>query len=349
MMSKNAALISVFILLSFFVKAQKNDTVVLLNNNIITGEIKKLEQGQLTFKTDGMGTVYIKAEEIKSMKSNKRFQIQLSNSYIYFGTFDTVNSPTKAIVKIITSSGTVYKMEMKDVVEIFPFRKKLWYRLSGNLSAGVNYNKSSKIFQFNISGNLSYWGKKRYFNVGWNDNISTLTDSVITNKQTNTLTYRHYIKKGFSGQSSFEYSRNKELSLQRRFSLNALGGKDIIHRYRSLLYFGTGVSANSELYYGDTTANLNMEWVFQLSFDIYKRTFPEISLSTYANLYPSLTIKQRYRANVTIDTRIEVFNNFFVGVQFYDDFDNKPQTSYGDTESHTNDWGLNGTISYSFH
>lgn len=347
-MPKRAAITVVLIIASFSLSAQKNDTIVLLNNNIITGEIKSLQEGLVVFKTNGMGTVKVKAEEIKSLKSKKRFQIQLDNGYIYFGTFDTVNSQ-KDYVKIITSSGTVYKTEMKSIVEIFPFRKKFWYRLSGNLSAGINYNKSSNIFQFNISGNINYWGKKRYVDLSWADNISLLGDSVITNKQTNNLTYRHYIKKGFSGQSTFGYSKNLELGLQHRFSINVLGGKDIIHKYRSLLYFGTGVSGNSELYVDDTASKVNMEWVFELNFSLYKRTYPEISFSTSANFYPSLTIKQRYRVGVNVEAKIEVFNNFYVGFQVYDDFDNKPQVEEGNTDAQTNDWGLNATISFSFH
>ena len=334
--------------MSFFSFAQKNDTVVLLNNNIITGEIKNLQQGQMVFKTDGMGTVNIKAEEIKSMKSNKRFQIQLYNGYVYFGHFDTINSPG-TFVKIITSAGTKYKINIKDIVEIFPFRKRLWDRVSGTFSTGVSYSKSSKILQLNFSGNLTYWGKKRYSSAAWTDNISSYDDSIIANKQSYNFTYRHYIKNGFSAQSTFEYAKNKELGLNRRISINILAGKDIIHKYRALLYFGTGLSGNSERFEGDLKSKINLEWDFETRFDIYKRSSPEISLSTYANLFPSFTVKGRYRASATIETRVEIFSNFYVGVQFYDDFDNKPQSNDEELNSHTNDWGINGTISYSFH
>lgn len=347
-MSAKTAISFFLLLIPFFSLAQKNDTVILLNSNIITGEIKNLQQGQMLFKTDGMGTVNIKAEEIKSMKSSKRFQIQLYNGYVYFGNFDTINGPG-TFVKIVTSAGTAYKINVKDIVEIFPFRKRLWDRVSGTFSTGTSYGKSSKILQLNFSGNLTFWGKKRYSSAAWTDNISAYEDSIITNKQSYNFTYRHYIKNGFSAQSTFEYAKNKELGLNRRYSLNILAGKDIIHKYRALLYFGTGLSGNSERFEGDLESKVNFEWDFETRFDIYKRSSPEISLSTYANFYPSFTVKGRYRASATIETRVEVFNNFYVGIQFYDDFDNKPQSNNTETNTHTNDWGVNGTISFSFH
>jgi len=39
--------------------AAKTDVVVLLNGDRITGEVKELSYGQLKFKTDDMGTLYI--------------------------------------------------------------------------------------------------------------------------------------------------------------------------------------------------------------------------------------------------------------------------------------------------
>jgi hypothetical protein len=337
-----------FLFVSVNLWAQKTDTVVLLNQNVIKGEIKNLDMGLLTFKTDGMGTVNIKAEEIKSLKSDKRFQIQLSNGYIYFGTLDTVDAPG-TYVKIITSSKTVYKTDFKNIVSIFPFRRNFWSRLSGTFSFGLSYNKSSDIFNSTFSGNIKYWGKRRQIDLSWTDNIAVQNDTVVTNKQSNSLSYKHYIRKHYSGQGTFEYAKNKELELKHRYSVDLLAGMDIVHRYRSLLYLGTGVSGNSELYTGDTASNVNMEWVFKFNFSIYKRSSPEMSLTASSNMYPSLTVNGRFRVNSTIEGRVEVFKNFYVGLQFYDDFDNKPHGNETVAGSKTNDWGVNGTVSYSFH
>jgi hypothetical protein len=50
--------------------ADKTDTVQLKNGNVLTGEIKTLERGQLTYKTDTMETVTIKWSWVTQLVSN---------------------------------------------------------------------------------------------------------------------------------------------------------------------------------------------------------------------------------------------------------------------------------------
>jgi hypothetical protein len=344
--------IILFILLlfaNFALVAQKNDTIVLVNNNILTGEIKNLEYGLLTFKTDAMGTLSVKAEELKSLKSNKRFQIQLSNGFVYFGSFDTVNG-RGAKVRVITSSNYTYIVEIKEIIEISPFREKFWSRVSGQFSVGGNYSKSSGLFNYNTSGNLKYWGRKRYVNLAWTNNFAWQNDSVVTNKQSSTAMYKHYLRNHFNGEGSFDYSKNLELGLLRRLSLNLVLGKDINHRYRSFLNEGRGITAGTELKESDTISHLTFEGVMQVTFEIFKRTHPQLTIKLYFYTYPSLTIRHRWRFNSQFDIQWEVFHNFYLGLQFYDDFDNQPQANIliGD-QVQKNDWGITGTLGYSFH
>ena len=49
--------------------AQKTDTVVMLNGDRVTVEIKKLERGRLEASTDGMGTLLIEWDDIEQLSS----------------------------------------------------------------------------------------------------------------------------------------------------------------------------------------------------------------------------------------------------------------------------------------
>ena len=63
-----ALLVFLTMLVPFLLTAQKTDTLVVKNKNIITGEIKKLSYGLMTFKTSGMGTLKVKREYILGLK-----------------------------------------------------------------------------------------------------------------------------------------------------------------------------------------------------------------------------------------------------------------------------------------
>ena len=65
--------------------AAKTDTVLLVNGNAVTGEVKNLEFGVLRYSTDSMGTVSIDWEDIVSVTSNQNLQVELTDGTRYFG------------------------------------------------------------------------------------------------------------------------------------------------------------------------------------------------------------------------------------------------------------------------
>jgi len=343
-MIKRLFVISLFFLLFGIVGyAQKNDTLVHINGNILTGEIKKIEYGLLYFSTDGMGTLNVETEKIRSLKSNKQFQITLDNGLLYFGSFDTVNSSINE-VKIV-SRDREYIVKTFSLVEVFPIKNTFWLRTSGDFSIGGNYTKSTGILHLDFSGNLYYRGKKNYYKIKWDNQVTMQNDSVISEKQTNTVSYRRYFKKHLSMQAVLGASSNMELNLQNRTYLNLLAGKDFIHTNRSVLYSGVGLSGNQEIYVDSAQNSKNLEGILSVSYDFFKRTTPEITITSSLDTYPSFTILGRWRIDASIEARIEVFNDFYIGFKVYDNFDNHDKLN---KDSH-NDWGINGTFTYSFH
>lgn len=342
-MSRFFVILSILFLSSSALFSQKTDTLVHINGNIITGEIKKLEYGLLYFSTDGMGTIKVETEKIKSLKSHNQFQITRDNGLLYFGSLDTVNGLMNR-VKIVSKSKS-YIVNVKSIVEVFPVKNSFWLRTYGNFSLGGNYTKSSNILQLNFSGNLNYRGRKNFYNISWDNQVTKSGDSLLTDKKTNALSYQRYFQKHYSFQSELGMSSNNELNLKSRLYLNLTSGKDIIHTNRSVLFSGIGVSANKEETLDSSLISNNIEGIVKVSYDFFKRSSPEINIITSLNAYPSFTVSNRIRVDGTIEARIEVFSDFFVGIKVYDNFDNSVNLSDG----HFNDWGVNGTISYSFH
>ena len=64
------------------ISGQKTDKVYLKNGDVITGEIKNLYLGLLTFDMTGPGKISIKWEEVKGLKSDKIFEITLRQGQV---------------------------------------------------------------------------------------------------------------------------------------------------------------------------------------------------------------------------------------------------------------------------
>jgi len=159
------------------------------------------------------------------------------------------------------------------------------------------------------------------------------------------MSSRRYFQHHYSFQGQIGISSNNELNLKKRYYLNLTGGKDFIHTYRSLFYTGLGLSGNSETTLDLNNVSYNLEGVFMINYEFYKRTDPKVNITTKFDTYPGITIKGRWRFDASLDARIEVFNDFYIGANVYDNFDNSAEL---DVDKH-NDWGINATISYSFH
>ena len=63
----------------------KLDSVRLVNGNEITGEIKRLLRGILSYGTDSMGTVAIEWDDVIAVTSNFNYEVRLENGMRYYG------------------------------------------------------------------------------------------------------------------------------------------------------------------------------------------------------------------------------------------------------------------------
>ncbi len=332
---------SVF-MLNLSVFAQKTDTIVHINGNILKGEIKKLDGGIVTFKMAGMGTIKFQVDKIRTFSSDKYFQTIIVNGMQKYGRFDTSHTPRK--VKLLLLKG-VEIIDIEDIVTMYPIRKNIWLRTSGVFSLGFNYSKGSNIGNYTSSGKLEYKGRKTLLTLDWTQNFTFQADTLNSQKSDINLNLQRLLKRKWYLGMSVEGSSNTELG----YDFRLLGSVSIINyfiqTYRNRLFVSLGTTGTREWVPDEAAPTNNMEGMLGLYYHFFKYTDPEIHISTYIFTYPNITTKNRYRVNYSIDARVEVFNDFHVGLNFYYNFDSKPILETASKD----DYGITTTLSYSFH
>ena len=68
------------LLVSSVCAAATTSTLVMLDDNVITGWVKGLDQGKLSFGTDDLGTLSVNWDRVATITSSGRYRAQL-NSY----------------------------------------------------------------------------------------------------------------------------------------------------------------------------------------------------------------------------------------------------------------------------
>ena len=114
--------------------------MLLANGDRVTGEIKGMENGQLRYGTDSMGTVSIEWDDVRGLDSNFFFRVRTIDGRRFFGALGLAETP--GIVRIVHAEG-VEEYEAMKVVAIRPIESRGWERLDVLLGASYSDIKAS--------------------------------------------------------------------------------------------------------------------------------------------------------------------------------------------------------------
>jgi len=322
----------ILIMISLTGLAQKTDKVFLKNGDIITGEIKSMKFAKLSFDMDGPGIIQVKWEFIVKIISDKIFQVTMRKREVF-------------VTKLDRFCFKRQEATMNDIVEIVQIKDRFLKRLDGDINLGFNYAKSNSILQFNFSSAITYRKPKLETNLKLNSVISgNSSDSTRSKKQDATVNVMRRFNKSFYIDGVLAWQENTELGLDNRFLLSLAGGKIIFNNNRRRFLTGAGLSYNLEQSNRSTGYDNNLEAQLGLQFKEFHYTTPKISIDTKFILYSGITDWGRLRMDFQLNSKIEIFKDFNVGLSFYNVYDNRPLSA---TASH-NDYGINFTLGYEF-
>ena len=136
--------------------AAKTDIVELVNGDRITCEIKKLDRGKLSVKTDGLGTISIEWDDILYVTSKARYDVQLASGYRTFGTLVRADKRTVDVVE----GAQTERFALGDIVRIAPLGGTFWRRLDGSISAGFSFTEANNQTQWTFDSSVSYRSRR---------------------------------------------------------------------------------------------------------------------------------------------------------------------------------------------
>lgn len=338
-------LIFIFINTSVFINiyAQKTDTLFHTNGNILTGEVKKFSKGLLYFKMDGMGTLKVENEEIKSLISNKFLRILTKNNKVYYGDIDSSSNWGELKVGLLDERDLII---VNDITEIYPINNTFWLRLNGRVDFGIDYSKANNMLRINGSGQINYqrerWGwKYKYNNIETWQFIDTLDQ---TTKSDYELSSEYFFNPIYRITGTIGRNSNTELGLKARWFAALSVKKYIIQTNRVSLDYILGLSANIERNTDITDYNTNFEVVMGADLGIFKYKSPDISVNLFTQVIPNIKTRGRWRFDSGFDAKVEVFTDFYIIGKLYYQYDSMPINE----TSQTNDYNFTMGFGYSF-
>lgn len=321
--------------------AAKTDKVLLFNGDLITGEVKSLNQGILTYSTDSMGKVPVEWEDVRGLQSPSYFEFDLHTGERVYGSLGAdVGFDSLAI----TIGNRVRRVPVSEVVTIVPIRRSFWGRIDGSLSLGISYTKATTLAQITLDSHTTYTAEKNRFDLELLSINSSQKEKGQTSKVNAGLTYIRLLGERWLAALGTRAEHDDELGIDLRVSGGGGGGYYIVQTNHMQLSTTGGILENREYASGADQPKMNTEATLSLEYALFKYKTPKTNLTASLRSYASLNVKDRYRFNANIGARQELVKDFFFSLTFYEDVDTKPPSG----EGRKTDYGIVSSLGWTY-
>lgn len=321
--------------------SQEQDTIHLFNGQILIGEIKGAKLGVITIDDKDLKFVKIKMYKIKQLVATRtQFRLQTNSKKFYYTTLQPSGQPGTIIIQ--DGIGTI-TLPLSEISLLLPIEQGFFKKLNGNFGMGFSFTKSSNIGQMNLNATVYYNTKKVDYQLSMSA-IASIDSSTFSRDNENAELFASYaLTNAWFLSGSFNYQRNLELSLNRRFQeLAGIGNKLVLNRTWQLWAL-SGLSLGQEKS-TQGVETVTLEVPFMLRFNFFK--YQQINMQVYATqtFYVSLTDAGRVRYDGNVNYSHELVHNFYLTINFYSNYDSRPT----DANSATTDFGTSLSVSYKF-
>lgn len=319
----------------------KTDVITLGNGDRVTGEIIRLEYGQLQLSTDDMGTIYIEWEAITGIDSNYFFDVEEIGGERYSGVLGS--TPTGKEVTVSSPGGTG-TLDHESVVRIAKLESGFWSRIDGSFSAGYSFSKSSDVTVISGGFDATYRAQDIAAALNIDVNSTTSPEQGQQDRDKVAFTYQWLLENRnfWAGLASVE--RNEELGIDARTQLGGGFGRYVHQTPHSEFTAFAGATYTKEWVTGNEDGQDSAEGVLGATWRIFRLNTPKTSLTSQLVLYPSLTESDRYRGTADVSLRKEIITDFFFELSFYYDYDSQPP---GEATA-KDDYSITTSLGYTF-
>jgi AspT/YidE/YbjL antiporter-like protein len=299
----------------------RTDVVTIANGDRITGEVVRLERGQLEFKTDDAGTLYLEWDKLLSVVTLRLVEVITTDGRTFLGTLGQSADRTIAVV----AAAQTESLPMAQVTEISVIGRSFWRKLDGSIDVGFNYTRSSQVSQLNLNWDVLY--RRPGFQARLTTALTQTTqreDQPVSDERGSVeASYLRYRWPRWFVGGAARFETNESLGLTLRSQVSGVVGPRLVNSNRAQLAVGAGLAFNDEQGVDvESTQNLEAIFVFRHSFFTYDR--PKTNTDVNVQYYPSLSNPGRNRLQLDASARREFFKDLFLTVSGYYTLDSRP-------------------------
>jgi hypothetical protein len=312
--------------------AAGTDVALFRNGDRLTGEIKSLDRGKVSFDADATGVIKLEWDDIDQLFSTTTFELILDSGAKHYGTL--IETTEDSVIRLQTQDG-ILDLPMQTVVRMTPIKSKLIDRMDMSVDAGYSLAKANGLEQTNLGYDFEYREEKRQISFDADSSTSSSETDAKSKRVFTTLNYRRFVDAQWDPFAIGQVERNDELDIDRRITLGGGMSRWLRDTNASRISFGGGLVRSIEEDAGSTDTTSDTEAVVGMDLEWFRYDEPELDVSMQFNVYRRLSGSHEPRGNLDVNFRWEIFKDFFWGLNVYYTFDQQT-----DTQEATTDYGV---------
>ena len=318
----------------------KLDVITLQNGDRITGEIIELQYGQLSVKTDSIGTISVDWVEIATVASPQEFLVETHAGVRHHGHIAAAGSGS---LRIVEPAGAT-ELSITSIAVVTQLEASFVDRVSGSVSLGFDSSKSSDFSSLSFGFDTEYRSDHNY---------ASLDGSFQSTNTSGQGTQDQYML-GFSNQflrphdnfwlAAVRYESNEQQGIDGRLLVGGARGHYWVRNATSEFATFSGIALTQEWAAGGASNQQSAEGLLGLQWKVFRFSTPKTSLTSQLLLLPSLSESGRYRSNASISLDHEIVKDFYVDLSFQGSYDSEPP----EASALKTDYSVSTSLKYKF-
>jgi putative salt-induced outer membrane protein YdiY len=322
------------------VAKSKDDVIVMKNGDRLTGEIKGLQQGALSFKASYMSaSVSLDWNDVARVESKDVYIVSLANGQRFTGQIES----TDTVFHVLEGAQPI-AVKQPEVVSIAPEETSFWKQLNGSIDYGFSFTSGNSQTTSSLSATTSYYNQKNFIQVDTSSQFDGQNNAPDTNRYTFTGQYARELNERWFLASVFDLLKSDQQQLNLRTTYGGGVGRWLFRTPRTYIRGFAGLVYTHESYFpqpGIQPIRSNVESLLGIQFATFR--FKTLDVSSKTFVFPSLTDPGRLRLGTTSDIKIELIKDFYWDFRVYENFDSRPPVN-----APRNDLGITTSLGWKF-
>ena len=294
----------------------------------MVGEIKSMDQGVVVVSTDYSDSDFkIEWDEIHKIHTKTSFFITLTKGAKYYGTLKSIS---ESRVNILTVDKKIVKCDLNEIVYLSPLKKDFLDRLNASIDIGFSLTKANNLRQLTSRSTIGYRAEKWATNATLNAFGSTQDSVESIERGEGKINYIYVLPRVWYVITTISLASNTEQKLDLRINLQLGLGRFIIQTNSAYWGVNLGLNRNVEKYTSETADRDSWEGYLATELNLYD--IGDLDLLTRIMAYPGITEKERFRADITLDTKYDLPYDFYIKIGLTINYDNRPAEGASETD-----------------